>query len=120
MRSRTSGQKGVSVEAIRAIERGERETVQASTARGLETGLDWPPGHVDRILEGAPLEPVPVHNNGSDEFTRRLARMEQLMGITPMSDRDALQLLLGFLTDDQFRLVADAVQADPRFELLAG
>lgn len=124
MLSRKDGDKGVSQEAIRAIERGERETIHAATARGLERGLDWPTGYVDRLMAGEAEELAPRPTDEPppqllDMLTRRLAAMEAAMGIrepAEMSNEQAMAVILGLLSDDQFRIVAAAVRGDPRYQ----
>ena len=50
---------GISVEAVRTARYGPGG-IARKTRRGIERGLQWPPGHVDRILEGKSAEPDPT------------------------------------------------------------
>ena len=130
MASRAGGEKGLSMETIRSIERGDRETVHPSTARGLERGLDWPAGYVDRLLAGEAEEitdrPLrnerPSRNEVDDLMAVRFAEFESglraELGInaTPkLSDEQAMAMVLRWLSDDQYVTVARAVTADPRY-----
>ena len=49
---------GISYESIRAIRSGTAD-MRSLTGHGIETGLRWEPGSVERILAGG--EPGPAH-----------------------------------------------------------
>jgi transcriptional regulator with XRE-family HTH domain len=116
----------MSLSNYRSIERGERTVAQARTCRALAAALAVPEDTVrlwyaGRDEEVAASPPMAV---GDDLTTlsARLARMEAMMqaGTDPkMRDLDALDAVLGCLSDEQFRLVALAVTSHDRFDSAA-
>lgn len=117
----------ISLSNYRSIERGERTVAQARTCRALAAALAvpedtvrlWYAGHDEEIVTMSPPSSV-----GDDLTTlsARLARMEAMMqaGSDPkMRDLDALDAVLGCLSDEQFRLVALAVTSHDRFDSAA-
>ncbi len=114
----------ISLSNYRSIERGERTVAQARTCRALAAALAvpeetvrlWYAGHDEAVVA------VPAPSDDLTTLSARLARMEAMMqaGSDPkMRDLDALDAVLGCLSDEQFRLVALAVTSHERFDAAA-
>lgn len=117
----------ISLSNYRSIERGERTVAQARTTRALAAALAvpeetvrlWYAGHDEEIVS---TSPPTMAGDDLTTLSARLARMEAMMqaGTDPkMRDLDALDAVLGCLSDEQFRLVALAVTSHDRFDSAA-
>lgn len=122
-RAAMAGQR-ISFQTVRNVESAVQETYRPQTLAALDAGLAWPTGSAARILQGGdPPEaaPPPLPAEPADELATRLARIESRIGLDDrqLNDVNAMEVLLGCLTDQQFEIVARAVLADPRFQAVA-
>lgn len=119
----------ISLSNYRSIERGERTVAQARTCRALAAALSvseetvrlWYAGRDEEAVT-MPASPAILPGDDLTTLSARLARMEAMMqaGSDPkMRDLDALDAVLGCLSDEQFRLVALAVTSHDRFDSAA-
>jgi len=110
----------LSIQSIRNIEKGERDHYYDTTLDALDVGLDWPKGTAQGILEGKDEtvdRPLSEHLD-----LAKAAHLDRLALVavpaSKMTDAEALLVVLRCLSDDQFGMVARAVQADDRFASL--
>ena len=83
---------GISYEAVRAVRHGTAD-IRAQTRHGIDTGLRWTPGSVDRILSGGDPEPLPA------------ARPAPVREVTLADTGSVHDLMLRVLTDDLERMI---------------
>jgi len=119
-RALTNGRR-ISFQTIRNVEAAAQASYRDPTLLALDAGLGWQDGTASAIFNGAPPAPAPEVEVERDELAARLARLETRMGLDDrrLGDINAMETVLGCLSDDQFEIVARAVKADGRYRTLA-
>lgn len=113
----------MSINNFRAYEKGERPNPAASVMADISRVLEWDPDALNRIFnetgapQNRPLRP------GDATLAARLARLEARLNVNgndaKLTDLNAMHVLLGCLSEEQFKIVALAVASDDRFESIS-
>jgi len=113
----TSGRLRLSVSTLANVENGHSDRYAPDTLDALDAGLDWPPGTAQSTLEGTPETAAPSIAERA-AFSEQ-AHLDRLVAVAvparKLTDAEAILVVLGCLTDEQFAMFARAVQADDRF-----
>lgn len=109
----------MSINNFRAYERGTRPNPAVTVMADISRALEWDPDALNRIFNetGQPRH-LPVRP-GDAALAARLARLEARISgngnDAKLTDLNAMHVLLGCLSEEQFKIVALAVASDERF-----
>lgn len=104
----------LSINNYRAYEWGARTNPGGRTMADISRALEWDADALNRIFTGSGEPETVPYDDGS--IAGRLARIEARMGgDAKLTDMDAMGIVLGCLSDEQYRIVALAVRSDNRY-----
>lgn len=111
----------LSINNFRAYEGGARSNPGVTVMADISRALEWDPDALNRIFNetGEPqVRPMP---SGDATLAARLARLEARLDVNgaKLTDLNAMHVLLGCLSEEQFKIVALAVASDDRFESIS-
>ena len=106
----------ISVSTLANIERAHSDRYARDSLDGLDAGLEWPAGTAHSILAGSAQVDRPLSEHLDLAKAAHLERLAQVaVPSSKLTDAEALLVVLKCLSDEQYGMVARAVQADDRF-----
>jgi len=112
----------VAGQTYRDAEAGKRDIYRDPTLVAIDAGLDWEPGTAAGFFGGDRQFEAPGGSLARDLPDLEAAYRQRLIDVAvparKLTDAEAVLIVLGCLTDDQFAMFARAVQADDRFASL--